>query len=134
MHRSSIIFTIALSAALWSFPLSSSTAQLIFSGFNIAQNYSPLRPTLSPYLNLARDDLSTGAGLPNYQALVRPALEQYKKNQQHRRELTQLKRQADESRKYFPRQNAGQGIRSTGHPTRHRNFLHFFPQFERLSN
>jgi len=45
------------------------------------RRYEPSRPTVSPYLNLFRDQ--TGI-LPNYQALVRPQLLQNETNQRQR--------------------------------------------------
>ena len=41
--------------------------------------YEPARPTVSPYLNLLRDDTGT---LPNYHGLVRPQLQQQHYNRQ----------------------------------------------------
>lgn len=43
------------------------------------QRYQPSTPTVSPYLNLTRTNLS---GLPNYYSLVRPQLNQRAFNQQ----------------------------------------------------
>lgn len=45
------------------------------------QRFQPSRPSVSPYLNLLR--FNPGP-LPNYQALVRPALQQRTLNQQQR--------------------------------------------------
>ena len=60
-------------ACLWVSGTTASNAQV--------QRYAPSRPTVSPYLNLFRDQ--TGV-LPNYQALVRPLQQQEDFNQQQR--------------------------------------------------
>ena len=43
------------------------------------QRFQPARPTVSPYLNLLRQNNS---GVPNYYTLVRPELQQLQVNQQ----------------------------------------------------
>jgi hypothetical protein len=50
------------------------------------QRYQPARPTVSPYLNLLRQNNSA---LPNYYSLVRPDLQQYQVNQQQQTLLLQ---------------------------------------------
>jgi hypothetical protein len=60
--------------------VSTSTAQV--------RRYEPNRPTVSPYLNLFRNDFNNRA-LPNYQALVRPLQLQQDINQQQQRLLLQ---------------------------------------------
>ncbi len=52
------------------------------------RRYEPNRPTVSPYLNLFRNDFNNGP-LPNYQALVRPLQQQYETNQVQQRVLLQ---------------------------------------------
>jgi hypothetical protein len=52
------------------------------------RRYEPNRPTVSPYLNLFRNDFNNGP-LPNYQALVRPLQQQYETNQIQQRLLLQ---------------------------------------------
>lgn len=47
-----------------------------------ARRYRPSSPTISPYLNLLRND--NVGGLPNYYSLVRPQLQQQSFNQQQR--------------------------------------------------
>jgi hypothetical protein len=49
-------------------------------------------PTLSPYLNLDRDEDDT-QGVPNYLAFVRPQLEQIQTNRTQQREIQQLRGQ-----------------------------------------
>jgi hypothetical protein len=55
------------------------------------RRYEPNRPTVSPYLNLFRNDFNNRA-LPNYQALVRPLQLQQDINQQQQRLLLQQNR------------------------------------------
>jgi hypothetical protein len=47
-------------------------------------------PTVSPYLNLFRDERNSG-GIPNYFAYVRPQMDQLEANQTQQRELQQLR-------------------------------------------
>jgi hypothetical protein len=49
-------------------------------------------PTVSPYLNLYRDE-ERGAAIPNYFTYVRPQLEQWEANRTHQHELQQLRGQ-----------------------------------------
>jgi len=44
------------------------------------RRYQPARPTVSPYLNLLRND--NASGVPNYYGLVRPQLQQQAINRQ----------------------------------------------------
>jgi hypothetical protein len=53
------------------------------------RRYEPNRPTVSPYLNLFRNDGFDNRALPNYQALVRPLQQQYETNQMQQRLLRQ---------------------------------------------
>ncbi len=71
-HRISWLIASA-AAGIWLGATAASNAQV--------QRYEPTRPTVSPYLNLFRDQ--TGI-LPNYQALVRPLQLQNDINQQQR--------------------------------------------------
>jgi hypothetical protein len=50
-------------------------------------------PTISPYLNLFRDEDENPESVPNYFTLVRPQLEQQEANQRQQREIYQLQRQ-----------------------------------------
>jgi hypothetical protein len=49
-------------------------------------------PTVSPYLNLYRDE-ERGAAIPNYFTYVRPQLEQLEANRAQQREVQQLRAQ-----------------------------------------
>jgi hypothetical protein len=52
------------------------------------QRYEPSRPTVSPYLNLFREN-DENPFLPNYHSLVRPLQQQYRINQQQQQILRQ---------------------------------------------
>ncbi len=87
------------------------------------QRYIFDRPTVSPYLNLVRDSNSS-SGLPNYQTLVRPALEQRQRNIQQQRQINRLQTDLNTTRRAFTR--AKEGFQ-TGHPTRFMTYLHYYP-------
>jgi hypothetical protein len=50
-------------------------------------------PTISPYLNLFRDENENSESLPSYFSFVRPQMEQQAANQQQQREIANLQRQ-----------------------------------------
>ena len=50
-------------------------------------------PTVSPYLNLFRDERESSEAVPSYYTFVRPQLEQQAAFQQQQREIQQLQRQ-----------------------------------------
>jgi hypothetical protein len=56
----------------------------------VTPRYAPTKPTVSPYLNLLRND---AGALPNYYSLVRPQLNQARFNE---RAATELNKQAVE--------------------------------------
>jgi hypothetical protein len=76
-------------------------------------------PTISPYLNLFRDDLEGNKGVSNYFTLVRPQLRQQQANQQQFREIQRLEQQV---RTLQYQQDLGTtnsaGVPATGHRTR----------------
>lgn len=84
------------------------------------------RPTVSPYLNLVRDDSGAAA---NYQTLVRPQMEQLEINRQQELQINRLDRQFQDFRQEsaFPQQGS-EDIRATGHATRFMNRSHFYPE------
>jgi hypothetical protein len=80
------------------------------------------RPTVSPYLNLLQPQ---GGGLPNYQTLVRPALEQRNQNLQMQRQISQLQSSVIENN---VRDQRGEAMfRPTGHSTGFFYYSHFYP-------
>ena len=81
------------------------------------------RPTVSPYLNLLREQ---GLGLPTYQTLVRPQLQQQRANQQQTRQIQQL--QLEVAQNAASSQAGEVTLRPTGHQTAFRNFGHFYPR------
>ena len=56
------------------------------------RRYEPSRPTVSPYLNLFRNEGFDNQFLPNYHSLVRPLQQQYDTNQRQQRALQQQNR------------------------------------------
>jgi hypothetical protein len=75
------------------------------------------RSTVSPYLNLYRND---GSRLPNYQTLVRPQLQQQAVNQFQQQEIDRLQTKVargDERQSLMPK---------TGHPSRFHYYSHFY--------
>lgn len=84
-------------------------------------------PTVSPYLNLFREEISTE--LPNYYTFVRPMQEQLQTNRSQQQELTRLQRQVQS----MPYGSPSSGMRSTGrlpdtgHGTRYFNTSGYFP-------
>jgi hypothetical protein len=93
-------------------------------------NYSPA-PTVSPYMNLFREDLDGNSDF-NYQTLVRPMLQQQQFNQQLQREaidtaqrLQQISAQAD----FNPEGSKSQV--PTGHQTVFMYYGHFYPTANR---
>ena len=93
----------------------------------LRQSFS--RPTVSPYLNLLRED---GVGLPTYHTTVRPALQQRSTNRQ---QALAIRRVQDQFTSVIVAQQSGRGqrtgIRATGHATQFMNFLHYYPGFRR---
>lgn len=80
------------------------------------------RPTVSPYLNLLQPQ---GGGLPNYQTLVRPALEQRQRNQDTARQISALQSSVVEN---SVRDQRGEAMfRPTGHGTGFFYYSHFYP-------
>jgi hypothetical protein len=76
------------------------------------------RPTVSPYMNLYRQDAQ---GLPTYQTLVRPQVQQQGVNQLQQTEITQLRSQLASQRA-----QQQQPLPTTGHVTYFRNYGHYF--------
>ncbi len=84
-------------------------------------------PTVSPYLNLFREENNTD--LPNYFAFVRPAQEQQQTNRLQHQELMRLRRQV-QTMPYGTQSTAMRGhgaTPSTGHGTRYFNTSSYFP-------
>jgi hypothetical protein len=85
------------------------------------------RPTVSPYLNLFREDLD-GFSDFNYQTLVRPQLQQQEINQNLQRQQQELSAnvQAMVAKPAFNPQGS-QSQHPTGHQTMFRQLSHYYP-------
>ncbi|MEM6798276.1 MAG: hypothetical protein AAF589_02065 [Planctomycetota bacterium] len=89
------------------------------------------RPTISPYLNLFRDDDGLGGDASaalNYQTLVRPQLRQQEFNQQMSRESQRLnaRLQALAAQPAF-NPTGSQNLAPTGSPSTFRFYSHYYP-------
>lgn len=75
-------------------------------------------PTVSPYMNLFREDLD-GSGDLNYQTLVRPQLNQLQLNQQFQNENVELNRrvQSISAQRDYSSTAGSEAIAPTGHGT-----------------
>jgi hypothetical protein len=109
--------------ALWASP-TASWGQLPFS------DIPPSRPTVSPYLNLLQRQ---GQGLPNYQTLVKPALQTRQEMLQQQTQIQQLQRQTRQltQRSEAASRGISREIRGTGHVTTFMEFSHFYPGLRR---
>jgi hypothetical protein len=88
-----------------------------------SSRYTPSKPTVSPYMNLFRNDTDN---VPNYQTLVRPQIQQQAVNQQVARNLDrqQVAVQSLQQEVLHQRQPS---IRSTGTGATTNNYSHYFP-------
>jgi hypothetical protein len=88
--------------------------------------YTP-EPTVSPYLNLFREDVDGSSDL-NYQTLVRPMLQQQQFNQQVQRQSMELSRrmQAMAAQSDFNPEGS-QSQYPTGHQTVFMYYGHYYP-------
>lgn len=84
------------------------------------QRYSPQRPTVSPYLNLLRND---NGSVPNYYSLVRPQQNQ----QSFDRQIASATRLQSLSIQRLEEVAQMQTTRSTGTGSVYRNLSHFYP-------
>jgi hypothetical protein len=82
------------------------------------------RPTVSPYMNLLRnDDLLGGSNAANYYTLVRPQVRQNTTNARQTEELNELQREVDTRTAAPPAQRR---IRRTGHVSRFMDYSGHF--------
>ncbi len=93
------------------------------------RDYLYRRPTVSPYLNLVRDQDSR-FGMPNYQTLVRPQLRQQAAARRHETSITRMQRQVNTIGRNVQRIQQ-RGSYPTGHPTRFMTYLHYYPGLRR---
>jgi hypothetical protein len=90
-------------------------------GLYSGRSDNPNGPTVSPYLNLLQNNNQLN-GIPNYQSLVKPLIEQRDASQRQGNSLQRLQQQVNSQ----GASGAG-GQRSTGHHTSFMNFSHFYP-------
>jgi hypothetical protein len=93
------------------------------------EGFSPA-PTISPYLNLFREDLDGQSDL-NYQTLVRPQLQQQATNERLQRETLDLNRRLQSMAAQPDFNPAGsQSMPATGHQTVFMYHGHYYPQLQ----
>lgn len=94
-------------------------------------NVSP-EPTVSPYLNLFRTDLSGNDDL-NYQTLVRPQLQQQAFNRQMSVQTQQMnmRMQAIAAQNPYSSPRGSTQMMPTGHRSTFRNYSHYYPALSR---
>jgi hypothetical protein len=86
------------------------------------------RPTLSPYLNLLRNDGDDLGGLPNYHTFVRPMLQQQRTNRSTSRQIQGLSQEVQAVNRQLAYQSSESSVlRPTGHQTVFMNFSHYYP-------
>lgn len=85
-------------------------------------------PTVSPYMNLFREDISGESDL-NYQTLVRPQLDQQRINARVQRQNMELARrvQSISAQSNYGKPQGSESQYPTGHPTAFGYFSHFYP-------
>ena len=89
------------------------------------------QPTLSPYLNLLRNDGDDLGGMPNYHTFVRPVLEQQRTNRRTGRQIQGLNQEVQAVNRQLAHQpSQATMLRPTGHETVFMNFSHYY-QFGR---
>jgi hypothetical protein len=84
------------------------------------------RPTVSPYLNLYREEDDESA--PNYFAFVRPALQQQDANRRQQSEIQRLQRQLQRAANYTP---ASPAATASGSSARYLDTAHYYSRFSR---
>jgi hypothetical protein len=85
-------------------------------------------PTVSPYMNLFREDFDGGGDL-NYQTLVRPQFQQLQQNQQFQRDLMEqnYKVQKISAQTAFQNPAGSESIYPTGHQTAFGYYGRYYP-------
>lgn len=105
--------------ALMAAPVSVSAQNI--GGLYTGRSDNPNGPTVSPYLNLLQNNNQLN-GIPNYQSLVRPLLDQQSAIQRQGNSLQRLQQQVNTQ----AASGAG-GQRATGHHTSFMYYSHFYP-------
>lgn len=85
-------------------------------------------PTVSPYLNLFREDFD-GGGDFNYQTLVRPQFQQLATNQQFQRQNTEISQRVQQisAQSAFGNPAGSEQLYPTGHQTAFGYYSRFYP-------
>jgi hypothetical protein len=89
-------------------------------GLYMGRSDNPVGPTVSPYLNLAQNNIFTPT---NYQSLVKPLIDQGNAIQRQGNSLSRLQQQV-----YSGAGGRGGAGPGTGHPTFFMNYSHFYPR------
>jgi hypothetical protein len=89
-------------------------------GLYTGRSDNPNGPTVSPYLNLLQNNNQLN-GIPNYQSLVRPLLDQQSAIQRQGNSLQRLQQQVNTQGA-----SGGTGQRATGHHTSFMYYSHFY--------
>jgi hypothetical protein len=85
------------------------------------------QPTLSPYLNLLRNDGDDMGGLPNYHTFVRPMLDQQQTNRRTNKRIQGLGQEVQAVNRQLAQQPTGASeLRPTGHQTVFMNHSHYY--------
>lgn len=121
-NRNLLVLTVVLVALLSGMELASAQTPFRPPSINPLNN-AINRPTVSPYLNLLQRN---GNGLPTYQTLVRPQIEQRQAELRNAAAIQQLQYQA--SRPTNEGKSTGESgqVRGTGHVSGFMNHMHFF--------
>ena len=121
MQKFAWIMGLVAIAALSTARQASAKSQLPFS--NIQQS-----PTVSPYLNLL--NRNTGSGLPAYQTLVQPILQQQQQAAIQQTQISRLQKQqsalAAGGGLTAPARGVSSEIRGTGHVTAFMDYSHYY--------
>jgi len=117
--RLRMLLVAVAAVALWSVTLSQALAQGA-GGYARGHSDNPNGPTVSPYLNLLQNNSvnSTITGMPVYQSLVKPLVNQGSAISRQGGALSQLQQQV---------YSGGGGGSATGHASFFMNYSHYFP-------
>ena len=94
---------------------------------NPGSSYINSRPTVSPYLNLLNNN---SLGVPNYQTMVRPQIDQRDALVRQGASLQQLQQQFRDSSQNARQYQPG-GVSRTGHGARYLNYSHYYSGIRR---
>lgn len=115
-----MIWRALLVPAVLMFALAAPALAQYTGGLYTGRSDNPNGPTVSPYLNLLQNNNQLN-GIPNYQSLVRPLLDQQSAIQRQGASLQRLQQQVSTDGK-------GPGAqRATGHMSYFMNYSHFYP-------